>query len=151
MKDVFTFITFLSLFSFGIDYFSVISFERGSKLVPSSARIITFKSVLGWAIFSVSPVKSLTTVLPLIAVLFVILFQIEISILWWIGLFVQFVYGVYYIGYIYPKMRRFANWDLKNPAAKWEKLYTTFAKANSILLIFGSVTSVLLCIAFFLS
>jgi hypothetical protein len=107
--------------------------------------------VLSWAIFSVSPVKSLVTILPLITVLLVILFQVKISLLWWIGLFLQFAYGVYYIGYIYPKMRRFANWDLKNPTTKWETLYTSFAKANSFLLIFGSVTSIFLCIAFFLS
>ncbi|MBM4176684.1 MAG: hypothetical protein FJ213_11015 [Ignavibacteria bacterium] len=151
MKDFFALITILSIFSLGIDYFAVISFERGSKLVPSSSRAVTFKSVLGWAIYSVSPVKSAVTVLPLIAISFIIFFQMEISLLWWIGLFLQFGYGIYFVGYIYPKMRRFANWDLRNPIAKWESLYSTFAKANSFLLIFGTLVSILLCVAFFLS
>ncbi len=151
MKDFLTFITLLSIFSFGIDYYAIISFERGSKLVPSSSRAVIFKSALGWAIYSVSPVKSAVTVLPLIAISLIIFFQMKISLLWWLGLFLQFGYGVYFIGYIYPKMRRFANWDLRNPIVKWETLYTSFAKANSFLLIFGSLVCIILCLAFFLS
>lgn len=144
-------LTFLSLFSLGVDFYTVFCFDRGLKLVSPTNQIVAFKNILAAALYSVLPIKTLITILSSIAIALLLLLEIQVSIIWWVGLFLQLIYGVYYIAHISPLMRRFVQWDLKNPINKWDELYKKYSKGNSFLLILAVMTTIFLCTAFFMN
>lgn len=138
----------ISVFSFGYDYFFNNAFNKGLIFSPIQKKQLTMKFVLSAALKVLLPLKLFLIVAALIFVFIILLLQLKISILWWISLIVCIFNGVYFVGYLYPKIKRIIHWDIKNPINKWESLYKSYNQSSKILVIISLINSVLIVMAF---
>ncbi len=148
MDYFYIFILVVSTFSLGFDFFYNNSFNKGMIYSLSSQKQIPMKFVLSASLKTFLFVKILLIVAPLAFILIILLLQLRISILYWISLFVCIFNGMYFIGYLYPKIKRMIHWDIKNPIHKWESLYKSYNQSSEILLIISLINFIIILIAF---
>lgn len=122
----------VTLFSFGLDYYTKYCLVHPLKLVQAYVQVNAFKNITSATIFFVLPFKGFLFVLVIGFAVLLISFKIFSSILVWLTCLSIFTYCIYYIGYVYPIMRRMSSWDLKNPQKKWDEIYIRWEKANNI-------------------
>lgn len=150
MEYIYLILLVISSISTGYDYFFVQVFKKGLEFLPADKKIITNKFVLAASVKYFLPVRILLIVIPLGIIFYILIKQINIKIHWWIVLFVMMFYGLYYIGYLFPKVRRIFHWDLKNPQTKWEELYKSYEVSCKLLLIISFFNFLLVIISLLL-
>ncbi|MFN4110834.1 MAG: hypothetical protein ACK4G1_01055 [Ignavibacteria bacterium] len=130
----FLFLTILSSLSLGYDYFYYSAYNKGMFFIPSQQKHISMKFVLSASLKIFLLIKTLLSLSPLIFIFIVLPLQVKISILWWFPIFISIFHGMFFIGYLYPKIKRIIYWDIKNPVDKWNKLYQNYNSSSKILL-----------------
>lgn len=147
MEYTYLILLIISSISMGYDYFFVQVFNKGMEFLPADKKIITNKFVLAASVKYFLLVRILMIIIPLVIIFYILIEQINIKIHWWIVFFVMMFYGLYYIGYLLPKVRRIFHWDLKNPQTKWENLYKSYNGSCKLLLIISTFNFLLIIIS----
>ncbi len=110
--------------------FYYLSFVKGNIYSTSKHKQIPMKLVLSASLKIFIALSSLMIFVPVAFIIITMLLKIKIEWLWWWNLFFSVFNGLYFIGYLYPKVRRIIHWDLKNPTEKWDELYRNFNLAS---------------------
>ncbi len=87
-------------------------------------------------------------IIALAMIFMVLVAQIQISILWWLSFFVSIFNALFFVSYLYPKMKRIIYWDLKNPVEKWDELYKNFNNASKLLVIISFTNFIVVVITY---
>ena len=151
MEDTFfKLITIFTALLFGFDYFFVSVFNKGLIFVPVVSKQITMKFVLSALLITSITFRIFILMFVILSIAFSLLNSINLELLVWLSLFIQIFYHIYFVGYLFPKVRRIIYWDYKNPISKWESLYQNYLKASNYLLAVSIITLILTVTAFFL-
>lgn len=147
MEYIYLILLIISSISSGFDYFFVQVFNIGLGFLPLDKKILTYKYVLAASTKYFLGFRMLMIIIPLIIIIYILINHISLQIHWWIVLFVMMFYGLYFIGYLLPKIRRMTHWDLKNPISKWESLYNSYYTSCKILIYLSTLNLVIILIS----
>lgn len=149
MTYLYTLLISLVSLSLGYDLFFAQSFNKGLIFSPSQHKQVLMKFVLSASFKIFITIKTLLVIVSLVGALFIISFQINVKVFWWLVFFVSVFNGLYFIGYLFPKLNRIIHWDLKNPVEKWNEIYKSYNRASNIMILI-SMCNFLLAWASFL-
>ncbi len=135
-------------FSFGYELFFNNVFIKGMIFSPSHQKQVPMKFVLSASLNIFLPFKILIMIITLAMIFMVLVAQIQISILWWLSFFVSIFNALFFVSYLYPKMKRIIYWDLKNPVEKWDELYKNFNSASKLLVIISFTNFIVVVITY---
>lgn len=144
----FIFILIISSFSLGYDSYYYYAFSKGIIYSPSQHKQIPMKFILSASLKTFLFIKGIMILSPLVFILIILLLKIKISILWWLSLFVSIFNGLFFVGYMYPKIKRVIYWDIKNPIEKWDKLYLSYNQSSKNLFIISLFNFFLILISY---
>lgn len=142
------FLLTISAFSLGYENYYYSAFVKGIIYSPSQQKQVPIKFILSASLKIFLLIKGILILSPLIFILIVLLLQLKISILWWMSLFVSFFNGLFFVSYLYPKIKRIIYWDIKNPVEKWDKLYLSFNQSSKNLLLISLFNFLLIFVSY---
>ncbi len=148
MKYLLTLFLVVVSFSFGYELFFNNVFIKGMIFSPSHQKQVPMKFVLSASLNIFLPFKILIMIIALAMIFMVLVAQIQISILWWLSFFVSIFNALFFVSYLYPKMKRIIYWDLKNPVEKWDELYKNFNSASKLLVIISFTNFIVVVITY---
>ncbi len=148
MKYLLTLFLVVVSFSFGYELFFNNVFIKGMIFSPSHQKQVPMKFVLSASLNIFLPFKILIMIITLAMIFMVLVAQIQISILWWLSFFVSIFNALFFVSYLYPKMKRIIYWDLKNPVEKWDELYKNFNSASKLLVIISFTNFIVVVITY---
>lgn len=151
MNYFYIFLISLVSLSLGYDLFFAQSFNKGLILSPSQHKQVLMKLVLSASFKIFLIIKTLIIIVSIFFAVYIISFQIVVKVFWWLMFFVCVFNGLYYIGYLLPKLNRIIHWDLKNPVEKWDEVYKSYNRASKILISISVFNFLLVWITFLLS